>query len=243
VESGEATGGYLVRVTLPLEDAAKNRALGFDIRIYDRDGEAPAAWATWRFDPRREGAEPLLEDFGKLVLGAPMLDLLERPGPSRTFPVADGDAEVEGSWSKEGVAVLVSVADDAFEDGDRVEVWFDLANGAPPAPEPTRFFLYAGERGADYQTARGDSVDGMTDRDDSVSAVDWTEHPGGYTLALTVPWPDLGLVAGEPQRGWFLGMEVRVTDTDAQGQQIFGWSDSAGLRPELWPELRLFTTE
>jgi hypothetical protein len=56
-----------------------------------------------------------------------------------------------------------------------------------------------------------------------------------------MPWADLGIE--RPERGWFLGLQLRLIDEDAGKTATVSWSDGEGLDPALWPELRLFSLD
>jgi hypothetical protein len=254
LEAGQTTEGYLVRLELPLDAPRKNQVLGFDLRLHDRDGEGEVALATWCFDPRREGGQPLPEDFGQLVLGVPLLDLLADVSQMPAFAVADGSARIEGSWSADQLKLEVEVEDaqvllpqeddTTIEGADRVEFWLDLANGLPPAAEPVRLVQIAGTPNARHTIAGGDQPDNLTQ--DAVAftgRVKGSTSAGGYRVVLELPWSDLQPGGGAVQRGWFMGLEIRVVDVDEQGVGTWSWSGLAGIEPDRWPEIRLFSLE
>ena len=68
-----------------------------------------------------------------------------------------------------------------------------------------------------------------------------TTRTDGYSIDLFWPWGDMQM-GEDPQRGWFLGLEVEVIDEDSGGQARYSLSDGT-RQPELWSELRLFATE
>lgn len=254
VETGRTSAGYLVRLELPLEEPRKNQVLGFDLRLHDRDGDGGVALATWCFDPRREGGAPLPEDFGRLVLGVPLLDLLAEDAQAPAFAVADGSARIEGSWDPDWLVLDVTVEDSqvllageddpTLEGGDRVEFWLDLANGSPPAAEPLRLVRVVGTPNARLIAAGGDHPDGLSPEVFSFNGrVKGSTVGGGYRIVLELPWSDLEPVGGAVQRGWFLGLEVRVVDVDEQGVGTWSWSGLPDIEPGRWPEVRLFSVE
>lgn len=249
IVAGEISGGYLTSMVMPLSSAGKNREIGFDVRIYDRDGDDPAvAMATWQFDGETPGDELQPGEYGTLVLGVPLIDLLQGREAFQAFPCRDGMVELSGSWSQESLALTVTVPDDDVrtagspEGADRVEFYLDLVNDLPPVVDPARFVRIASTAGGSKAITRGNDLEALTQTFTFTGEVQATASPGSYTVAVALPWEDLELVSG-PQRGWFLGLDVRVVDEDAGSAATFSWSDSAVLSSSLFPELRLFTVD
>ncbi len=237
-------------MVMPLSSAFKNREVGFDLRIYDKDGEDPAvAMATWQFAPGGPAGDELQpEEYGTLVLGVPLIDLLQSRETFQEFPCRDGMVELTGGWSEESLKLAVTVPDLDVqtagnpEGADRVEFYLDLVNDRPPVVDPARFVRIASTAGGSKAITRGDDLEAMTQSFTFTGEVQATASADSYSVVLTLPWEDLGLVSG-PQRGWFLGLDVRVVDEDPGGADTFSWSDSDVLDSSLFPELRLFTLE
>ncbi len=249
VQVETVAGGYVVRIEMPLSDVGKNRQVDFDLRQTDRDGQNAPTLLTWVFDPSQAGQDP--EQYGRLVLGVPLLTLLAGEGGAAGFAGADGQVNIDGWWDEDALHLNVDVVDDEvllsgqggdLEGADRVEFWLDLANGQPPALEPARFYRVTGTAGGNSAYAAGPDPANVTDLGITFSGqVLSTTRTDGYAVELTMPWSDLQFDT-EPQRGWFLGIEVKVVDEDAAGAQTHAWSDAAGS-PNLWSEIRLFSVE
>jgi hypothetical protein len=248
IVAGETSGGYLTSMVMPLASVGKNRQIGFDIRIYDKDGEDPMAVATWQFDSESFGDELRPEEFGTLVLGVPLLDLLQSRKAFTSFPCGDGMVELNGTWSAEALTLTVTVPDDEVltagtpEGADRVEIYLDLINDLPPVVDPARFIRIASTAGGNLAITRGNDPTDVTQAFTFTGDVQATTSAGSYSISLSLPWEDLELVSN-PRRGWFLGLEIRVVDEDFGGASIYSWSDSTDLDSSLFPELRLFTVE
>jgi hypothetical protein len=249
ISAGVVSGGYLISMAMPLSAVGKNRGLGFDVRIYDKDDENPIAMATWQFDGAGIAGDELQPaEFGTLVLGVPLIDLLQSREAFQAFPCRDGMVEVTGGWSETDLMLTVTVPDDEVNtagtpDGaDRVEVYLDMVNNRPPSVDPARFVRIVTTAGGNEEITRGDDLAAVTQNFTFTGEVQATSSAGMYSIALTLPWEDLELVSS-PQRGWFLGLEIRVVDEDSGGAETFSWSDSAVLDSNLFPELRLFSVE
>jgi len=248
IVAGEVSGGYLLSMVMPLTAASKNLGIGFDMRIYDKDEEDPVAVATWQFDGASVGDELQPAEFGTLVLGVPLIDLLQSDEAFQAFPCRDGMVEVTGTWSETELMLDVTVPDDEVQtagapDGaDRVEFYLDLVNNRPPVVDPARFIRIASTAGESVAITRGNDLTDLTQAFTFTGDVRATASSDSYSVSVTLPWDDLELVS-DPQRGWFLGLEIRVVDEDANGTDIFSWSDSDVLDSNLFPELRLFTVE
>ncbi len=245
----QVTGGWQVEMTLPLGDPGKNRMVPFDLRLYDSDGGQAQALATWRFDPRRQGEEPLPEDYGEIVLNTPLLQALRESGPLSAFSCPDGTIEVGAEWDDTDLIVSVRVPDDEvrtqaggdLQGADRVELWLDLANALPPISEPVRFVRVTGSAGASEIHAGGqDPEDMRTDLFGYTGSVSGTAAAGEYQVKFEIPWSDLQIESSSAQKGWFLGIEIRVIDEDDGRVTTTAWSNEEDLNPNLWPELRLF---
>jgi cellulose/xylan binding protein with CBM9 domain len=256
VTAGEVetvSGGYQVEIVLPLSERFKNRRVPFDVRVYDKDGAETPALATWCFDPRRQGEEPLFDDYGDLILGVDVLDVLEQPGPTSTFPGSDGLVEINGSWNQNGLTLEVNVPDgdvrtqandDDLTGADRVEVFLDLGNGVPDIVDSIRFVRVTASAGGSKTYAGGWDPNALeTIHFGFTGTVTGTTTPEGYKIEVVVPWSDLQLNPQLPQRGWFFGVEIRVVDEDDGWTGTTSWSDSIELAPDDWPELRLFSAE
>jgi hypothetical protein len=156
--------------------------------------------------------------------------------------------EVTGTWSETELILNVTVPDDEVQtagtpDGaDRVEVYLDLANNRPPVFDPARFVRIASTAGESVAVTRGNNLTSISQAFTFTGDVRATASAESYTVAISLPWEDLELVS-DPQRGWFLGLDIRVVDEDANGSGTFSWSDSEVLDNNLFPELRLFTVE
>ncbi|MBW1806651.1 MAG: hypothetical protein JRJ87_00560 [Deltaproteobacteria bacterium] len=256
VTAGEVeivSGGYQVEIVLPLSERRKNLRVPFDLRVYDRDAAENPALATWCFDPRRQGEEPLLEDYGDLVLGVDLLDVLEQNGPTRTFPGSDGLVQISGKWDQAGLTLEVNVPDDdvrtqANNDdlagADRVEFWLDLDNGVPTILESIPFLRVTASVGGSKTYAGGWDPNALeTIHFGFTGTVSGTTTSDGYQIEVVIPWADLQLNSQLPQRGWFFGLEIRVVDEDEGLTGTTSWSDSVELVPDDWSELRLFSVE
>ncbi|MBW1870561.1 MAG: hypothetical protein JRJ19_00760, partial [Deltaproteobacteria bacterium] len=256
VTAGEVeivSGGYQVEIVLPLSERRKNLRVPFDLRVYDRDAAENPALATWCFDPRRQGEEPLLEDYGDLVLGVDLLDVLEQNGPTRTFPGSDGLVQISGKWDQAGLTLEVNVPDDdvrtqANNDdlagADRVEFWLDLDNGVPTILESIPFLRVTASVGGSKTYAGGWDPNALeTIHFGFTGTVSGTTTSDGYQIEVVIPWADLQLNSQLPQRGWFFGLEIRVVDEDEGRTGTTSWSDSVELVPDDWSELRLFSVE
>jgi hypothetical protein len=207
------------------------------------------AMATWQFDGGGVlGDELQPAEFGTLVHGVPLIDLLQSRDAFQAFPCRDGMVEITGGWSETDLTLTVTVPDDEVNtagtpDGaDRVEVYLDLVNNRPPSVDPARFVRIVTTAGGNEEITRGNDLASLTQNFTFTGEVQATSAAGVYSIAITLPWEDLELVSS-PQRGWFLGLEIRVVDEDAGGADTFSWSDSAVLDSNLFPELRLFTVE
>jgi hypothetical protein len=249
LSSGPVSGGYLISMVMPLSAVGKNREIGFDMRIYDKDEEDPVAMATWQFDGGAILGDDLLpSEFGTLVLGVPLIDLLQSREAFQAFPCRDGMVEVTGAWSETDLTLTVTVPDDdvktagTLEEADRVDIYLDLVNNYPLFVDPARFIRVVSTAGGSKEVTRGNDLDDPTQNFTFTGTVQATAAAGRYSVALTLPWEDLELVSS-PQRGWFLGLEIRVEDRDDSGAGTFSWSDSADLNSDFFPELRLFTVE
>ena len=248
LSAGEVSGGYLISMAMPLSAVGKNRTVGFDMRIYDKDGDNPMAMATWQFDGATTGDELQPDEFGTLVLGVPLIDLLQSRDAFQAFPCRDGMVEVTGTWSETDLTLTITVPDDevqtagTMEEADRVEVYLDLVNNRPPSVDPARFVRIVTTAGGSEEITRGNDLAAVTQNFTFTGVVQATASAGTYSIFITLPWEDLELVSS-PQRGWFLGLEIRVVDEDAGGTDTYSWSDSTVLDSSLFPELRLFTVE
>jgi hypothetical protein len=248
ISAGVVSGGYLISMVMPLSVVGKNRGVGFDVRIYDKDGDDPVAMATWQFDGETPGDDLQPAEYGTLVLGVPLIDLLQSREAFQAFPCRDGMVEVTGGWSETDLTLTVTVPDDevntagTMEGADRVEVYLDLVNNRPPVVDPARFVRIVSTAGESVTITRGNDLADLTQAFTFTGDVRATAAAESYTVAISLPWEDLELVS-DPQRGWFLGLEIRVVDEDAGGPSTYSWSDSAVLDSDLFPELRLFTVE
>jgi hypothetical protein len=249
LSTGTVSGGYLISMAMPLAAVGKNRGVGFDVRIYDKDGEDPVAMATWQFDGGGVlGDELQPAEFGTLVLGVPLIDLLQSRDAFQAFPCQDGMVEVTGTWSETDLILTITVPDDEVNtagtpDGaDRVEVYLDLVNNRPPSVDPARFIRIVTTAGGSEEITRGNELESLNQNFTFTGVVQATASAGVYSIFITLPWEDLELVSS-PQRGWFLGLEIRVVDEDSGGATTYSWSDCANLDSDLFPELRLFTAE
>ena len=248
IVAGEVSGGYLLSMVMPLTAASKNLGVGFDMRIYDKDGEDPVAMATWQFDGATTGDDLQPAEYGTLVLGVPLIDLLQSREAFQAFPCRDGMVEVTGTWSDTDLNLTVTVPDNEVqtagtpEGADRVEFYLDLVNNRPPSVDPARFVRIASTAGESVAITRGNDLADLTQAFTFTGDVRATASAESYSVAVTLPWEDLELVS-DPQRGWFLGLEIRVVDEDTNGASTFSWSDSGVLDSNLFPELRLFTVE
>jgi len=248
IVAGEVSGGYLLSMVMPLTAASKNLGVGFDMRIYDKDGEDSVAMATWQFDGATTGDELQPAEFGTLVLGVPLIDLLQSREAFQAFPCRDGMVEVTGTWSETELNLNVTVPDNEVQtagnpDGaDRVEFYLDLVNNRIPSVDPARFVRIASTAGENVAITRGNDLADLSQAFTFTGDVQATASAESYSVAVTLPWEDLELVSN-PQRGWFLGLEIRVVDEDTNGASTFSWSDSDVLDSNLFPELRLFTVE
>lgn len=248
VDVQTVAGGYLLEFRLPLAGARKNQLLGFDLRQVDvDDGDSAPSLLTWVFDPRRQGQEPEPSDYGELVLGVPLMSALGEPGQDSVFSGTDGDVRAGSWWDQSSLHFIVEVqdnevrtkGDDNTMDGaDTVEILLDLDNAGVPM-EQLRFFKVAISAGGSQTHEAGPDLGNMTELGVTFSGtVDATIGSSGYAVELTIPWQDLKL-AQEPQRGWFLGMDINVLDRDGDEENLYSWSDSNDS-PEVWSELRLF---
>jgi len=248
IVAGKVSGGYLLSMVMPLSASSKNLGVGFDMRIYDKDGEDPVAMATWQFDGASVGDNLQPAEFGTLVLGVPLLDLLQSRDAFQAFPCRDGMVEVTGTWSEADLTLTITVPDDkvqtagTMEGADRVEVYLDLVNNRPPSVDPARFVRIVTTAGGSEEITRGNELGSLNQNFTFTGVVQATASARAYSIFITLPWEDLELVSS-PQRGWFLGLEIKVVDEDDGGVEVFSWSDSAGLDSNLFPELRLFTVE
>jgi hypothetical protein len=125
---------------------------------------------------------------------------------------------------------------------DRVEFYLDLVNDLPPVVDPARFVRISSTAGGSKAITRGDDLADLTQTFTFTGDVQATASAESYSVTLSLPWEDLDLVSG-PQRGWFLGLDIRVVDEDTGGTDTFSWSDAADLDSGLFPELRLFSAE
>ena len=247
----QVSGGYVQRFALPWPSVAKNQEFGFDLRLVDVDEGASPSLMTWVFDPIQAGEDPLPDQYGRLTMGVPVLDALDRTGSSLGFSSHDGQVTLGGHWDAQGLVLELDVHDDqvtpagpsgGLDGADRVAVWLDLANGDPPALDPIRFFRLSASAGGTTLLEGGPDPANVTDQGLGFSgSVSATTRASGYTLAVTLPWADLQL-ASEPQRGWFLGLEIEVVDVDGADEQTSCWSDAPD-RPDRWSEIRLFSAE
>ncbi|MBN2494784.1 MAG: hypothetical protein JXR96_09360 [Deltaproteobacteria bacterium] len=251
VESERLAGGYRLRFRMPLEAAAKNGKLAFDLRLVDVDAGSGPTWLTWAFDPRRQGDLPLPDEYGQLVLGAPLLDLMTREsgtcgdgGPRADIPGPDGVAVLQGGWDEAGLGLCLEIPDDdvQLEGGevDRVELYFDLANGGAPVAEPFRFHRLEVTAGGLSRFGSGADPAALSDGAYTGSA-QATRHAAGYRIEADLPWSDLQVLGDVGQRGWFLGLEIRVFDVDQGGRAEWSWSGREELAPASWSEIRLFS--
>ena len=161
------------------------------------------------------------------------------------FAGSDGPVQLGGSWDDERLLLSAVVPDDEvmvsgrLEDDDRVIFRLDLANAAPPVAEPLRVIAITISAGSLEAHAGGDEPGSLQD-----DAFAFTGRASGTTLAegyrveLQLPWADLGLAPGQPQRGWFLGLQVSCVDSDSDGTTTADWSAGADAI-DLWPELLL----
>ncbi len=128
-----------------------------------------------------------------------------------------------------------------LDQADRVAVWLDLGNGEP-VPDEQRFQRLTISAGGSSELAAGPDPGNVTDMGQAFTGrVTATTRSDGYTVEISWPWADLQL-AKQPQRGWFLGLEIEIYDEDTAGQQVYTLSDDVG-QPERWSELRLFALE
>ncbi len=245
-------GGYQLDVVWPALPPGKNRILPFNLRIYDHDGgEDMPAVATWSFNPNQAVEELGPDDFGHLLLAVPLLEVLRFSGPSVRFPAADGQATVDGFWGESALTLRVQVPDQEvrnestgadFSGADRVELWLDLGNGLAPVAEPARFLHFVVTAGSETSQARGSALGDLTEFNFTGTAAG-SKTSSGYEVSLTLPWSNLELNAATAQRGWFLGLEIRVVDEDEGETVIYNWSEVEELDPQFWSEIRLFSLE
>ncbi len=249
VQAQAVAGGWEVEATLPGGGWYKNQQLGFDLRMIDTDAQGTSL-LTWVFDPRSQGADPTSDQYGRLVMGVPLLDLVEQNGPRLPVSIPEGVVEVAGRWNATQLTLRIDVPDDevrpsgpagGIEQADRVAIWLDLGNGEA-APEGQRFQRLTVSAGGSLELAAGPDPDNVTDLGLAFTGqVTATTRADGYTVEIVWPWSDLQLTE-QPQRGWFLGLEAEIFDEDAGGLEQHTLSDGVG-QPELWSELRLFAVE
>jgi hypothetical protein len=250
-ETGKATAtasasasGYTVELTIPAPGLQKNQGVNFDLRLIDRDGEE-TAWLTWQFDPRDGGDDPPPSRFGRLIAGAPLVEAMADAEAKTTFAVSEGLVEIIAGWDRDNLTFRISVPDNEIrtsndiEQGDRVRIVLDLANGLPPLAEPLRFVEYTVSAGSLFRVRGGNKWPELEQNAPFSGSARGIQGAGSYSVELDVPWEDLGLDKYGPQRGWFLGLEVEVVDADGEEQRLFSLSGIPSAAPEQWPELRL----
>lgn len=250
VEVASVAGGWRVRLRVPLPGGSKNQQLGFDLRQVDFDGGGPPLLLTWTFDPQAQGADPEADQFGRLVLGTALLDLLRLPGAEQRIDAPDGQVRLGGWWDAEALHLTVEVPDDDVQSAaggeglagaDRIELWLDLDNARPPLAQ-TRFFRLSATAGGDARLAGGPEPANVTEQGFAYSGrVEAASRGDGYRVDASLPWADLRLDE-PPQRGWFFGLQLRLVDEDAGDSSETWWAAGAD-RPQVWNELRLFSTE
>lgn len=242
--AGAVGSGYTVELTLPAPGLQKNQAVKFDLRLLDRDAD-DVAWLTWQFDPRDGGDDPPPSRFGRLIAGAPLVEAMADAAAKTTFAVSEGLAEISAGWDRNILTFRITVPDNEIEtsndveQGDRVRVLLDLANGMPPLAEPLRFFEYTISAGSLYRVRGGNHWPELEQNAPFSGSARGIQGAGSYLVEVEVPWEDLGLDKYGPQRGWFLGLEVEVVDADGEDERIFSLSGISEAAPEQWPELRL----
>lgn len=249
VEAKTVAGGYELVARLPGGGWEKNQELGLDLRVIDAS-DVGATLLTWVFDPRSQGADPSAEQYGRLILGVPLMDLVGRAGPRLPISLPEGVVEVTGRWDGAGLWLQLAVPDDevrpsgpagGLDQADRLAIWLDLGNGEA-ATEPKRFHRLTISAGGSLELAAGPDPGNVTDLGSAFSGqVTATTQANGYSVEVFWPWEDLQLDE-QPQRGWFLGLEIEIYDEDADGLELHTLSDGVG-QPGLWSELRLFAVE
>ncbi len=241
-------GGYRLRLRLPFAALAKNVPVAFDLRVIDFDGVEAPARLTWAFDPRQPEDDPQPNEYGILVPEVPLLPALAEAQDVTRFDGPDGAVAVSVAYLSDRLSfsieipdgeVLTAPKDPDLAGSDRVEILIDLANGRPPIPESTRFYSLAVSAGGSPRARAGSdptrlSPDGVR----YTGQASGTIVSGGYRVQAELPFEDLGV---EPQPGWFLGLDVKISDEDSGSASERRWSQ--GSDPGRWPELRLWHRE
>jgi len=242
-------GTWEVRFVVPLTLASKTAQPYFDLTVFDFDeGEDPDR-ASWQFDGARIEEDLLPEEFGRLVLGVPILSIVPEKRELSVFPSPNGDVRLSGQWDENSLNLEVFVPDGNVQTAgsggtdlsgtDRVAVLFDLNNGLWQPVEEDRFVGISVNAGDQKVYGAGpDPANLVAAAFEFTGTAQGIPESGGYRVSLAVPWNNLGIQPGEVK---YLGMEVRVLD---EANLVTAYlSGAPEWKPEIWPVLKMAEKE
>lgn len=240
--ASEKVGGYRIEASIPLDNAAVGREIGFDMRIVDGAGETPAL-LSWNDTTNKQDTDT--SKFGVLTLAEGAL----ASEAVRGTPVIDG--EKDAIWQSAGeVATERFVMGDSgatakvrtLWDAERLYVWAEVTD-----PLLSKQSANAHEQ---------DSIEIFVDQNNAASAVyeeddgqyrinfdnERSTNPGSKSGALTsaakltasgyVVEASILLDAIDPSVGDSIGFDVQVNDDqDGDGirDSVSIWNDRSGL--------------
>lgn len=242
-------GTWEMRLVLPLAAAGKTRELYFDLTVFDWDeGEDPVR-ASWSFNPAFLEEELQPDEFGRLVLGVPVLHALSNPERMASFAGPGGEVVVSGYWDTNSLALSAYIPDGlVWAEGagegdlsgtDRLELLFDLNNGLPQPVVENRFVGIAVNAGGQKVFGAGYSpADLVASNFEFTGSAHGAIESGGYRVEIMVPWQNLGM---NPAEVTFLGVEMRVLDENNTVTAFL--SGTSELNSDLWPVIRMYELE
>ncbi|MBD2867052.1 endo-1,4-beta-xylanase [Paenibacillus arenilitoris] len=240
--SGEKDGGYRIEASIPLDEAAVGREIGFDVRIADGAGETPVV-LSWNDTTNEQDTDT--SKFGVLTLA----EGAQAAAAVRGTPVIDGEKDAIWQTANEvaterrvigdsGAAAIVRT----LWDEERLYVWAEvtdplLSKQSANAHEQDSIELFVDQNNAASAVYQADDGQYRINYDNEPST-----NPGSKSVNLTsaarqtengyVVEAAITLDAIDPASGDAIGFDVQVNDDkDGDGirDSVSIWNDRSGL--------------
>ncbi|MNM16229.1 Endo-1,4-beta-xylanase A precursor [compost metagenome] len=236
----EVDGGYIVEAQLPLDNAALDREIGFDIRVTDADRGETSSWNDptndQDNDPSKFGTLALAEalKLGIAAGGTPVIDGVQDEIWAEV-PEYTTDTWVEGAngataafkamWDNQYLYVFAHVTDTTLSkasvnswEQDSIEIFLDQNNGKTASYEADD-----GQYRVNYDNEQ--SYGGAASSSNFTTKTRLTED--GYDVEAAIKLDKI-----TPEEGGLLGFDLQVNDDqngDGKRDSVAIWNDPSGM--------------
>ncbi|WP_224721580.1 endo-1,4-beta-xylanase [Paenibacillus vietnamensis] len=241
-QSVKTEAGYRIEASIPVDDAALGKTIGFDVRIVDRSGDAEAK-TSWNdihngqdTDTSRFGVLTLVEGprTAKAVKGTPVIDgnrdtvwndAQELAADRWVIGTSGSTAKVRTLWDGGSLYVFAEVTDSLLTkrspnvwEQDSVEIFLDQNHARTDVYDPDD-----GQFRINFDNEKSVSPDSSTAK--LISAAKRTAD--GYVIEASIAW-----TGTPPKDGSLIGFDVQVNNDendDGVRDSVAIWNDTSGL--------------